>query len=421
EWERALLFFEKSIIKRTKHAESYFKAGICNLKLHRYEAAFKYISKALELEPSHIQWKEQLEQCARHLDKLNNHMVSKSSTEEDLLREKLNTDFNNPKLHDRLAEILHKKGRWWQEVDTLKNAIKLDPSIPERYFKLGTALEKMGRFNEASIYYKKGLEFNKKHDAIWYYALGYSLESDETNNAENVRSSEIAYATAISLDKKLNSNKFGIGAFHQYKGRWAKAIDAYEKHTSINPLCAELYYRLGLSYDRCYQWDKAAENYRKALSLDENHPHWHYRLGFVLERSQKYLDAAVAYQFAAQSNTKHISIWYYRSGYAYAKANKYRQSCEMYIKAYDSSQEIYASQTKAIDNSDTHLNSYRKKLKYESRINTLESAISNSCINYGLWYELGKTYESSCNWNDAVIAYHEGIMRNNIYTKDYYY
>ncbi|MDO1811887.1 tetratricopeptide repeat protein, partial [Escherichia coli] len=83
--------------------------------------------------------------------------------------------------------------------------------------------------------------------------------------------------------------------------------------------------------DRCYQWDKAAENYRKALSLDENHPYWHYRLGFVLERSQKYLDAAVAYQFAAQSNIKHISIWYYRSGYAYAKANKYRQSCEMYI------------------------------------------------------------------------------------------
>ncbi|HDS4959806.1 TPA: CDP-glycerol glycerophosphotransferase family protein [Escherichia coli] len=421
EWEKALLFFEKSIIKKTKHAESYFKAGICNLKLHRYEEAFKYISKALELEPSNIQWKEQLEQCARHLDKLNNHMVSKSSTEEDLLREKLNTDFNNPKLHDRLAEVLHKKGRWWQEVDTLKNAIKLDPSIPERYFKLGTALEKMGRFNEASIYYKKGLEFNKKHDAIWYYALGYSLESDETNNVENVRSSKIAYATAISLDKKLNSNKFGIGAFHQYKGRWAKAIDAYEKHTSINPLCAELYYRLGLSYDRCYQWDKAAENYRKALSLDENHPYWHYRLGFVLERSQKYLDAAVAYQFAAQSNIKHISIWYYRSGYAYAKANKYRQSCEMYIKAYDSSQEIYASQIKVIDNNDTHLNSYRKKLKYESRINTLESAISNSCINYGLWYELGKTYESSCNWNDAVIAYHEGIMRNNTYTKDYYY
>lgn len=155
------MFFEKSIIKKTKHAESYFKAGICNLKLHRYEEAFKYISKALELEPSNIQWKEQLEQCARHLDKLNNHMVSKSSTEEDLLREKLNTDFNNPKLHDRLAEVLHKKGRWWQEVDTLKNAIKLDPSIPERYFKLGTALEKMGRFNEASIYYKKGLEFNK--------------------------------------------------------------------------------------------------------------------------------------------------------------------------------------------------------------------------------------------------------------------
>lgn len=83
------MFFEKSIIKKTKHAESYFKAGICNLKLHRYEEAFKYISKALELEPSNIQWKEQLEQCARHLDKLNNHMVSKSSTEEDLLRKNL--------------------------------------------------------------------------------------------------------------------------------------------------------------------------------------------------------------------------------------------------------------------------------------------------------------------------------------------
>lgn len=58
----------------------------------------------------------------------------------------------------------------------------------------------MGRFNEASIYYKKDLNLIK-HDAIWYYALGYSLESDETNNVENVRSSKIAYATAISLDK----------------------------------------------------------------------------------------------------------------------------------------------------------------------------------------------------------------------------
>ncbi|MGT8894994.1 tetratricopeptide repeat protein [Escherichia coli] len=33
--------------------------------------------------------------------------------------------------------------------------------MPERYFKLGTALEKMGRFNEASIYYKKDLNLIK--------------------------------------------------------------------------------------------------------------------------------------------------------------------------------------------------------------------------------------------------------------------
>lgn len=38
----------------------------------------------------------------------------------------------------------------------------------------------------------------------------------------------------------------------------------------------------------------------------------------------------------------------------------------MYIKAYDSSQEIYASQIKVIDNNDTHLNSYRKNLNMKA-------------------------------------------------------
>jgi CDP-glycerol glycerophosphotransferase len=76
----ALVLFEKSI-KKNSHAESYFKAGMCNLKLQKYDEAFHYIKKSLELAPAKIQWREQFEQCSRHLDKLHDHFISKSSSE----------------------------------------------------------------------------------------------------------------------------------------------------------------------------------------------------------------------------------------------------------------------------------------------------------------------------------------------------
>lgn len=421
EWGMALLLFEKSIAKKNSHAESYFKAGMCNLKLQKYDEAFHYIKKSLELAPTKIQWREQFEQCSRHLDKLHDHFISKSSSEEDLLRDKINKDLTNFKLYDRLAEILRKKGRWWQEIEVLKNAIELEPSKSERYFKLGTALEKMGRFEEASEYYTKGISFNKKNEAIWYYSLGYALENNECKDYIYVIEAEKAYSLAILEDKKLSSNKFGIGAFHQYKGRWAKAINAYEKHISLNPMCAELYYRLGMSYDRCYLWDKAEENYRKALSLDVNNPHWHYRLGFVLERNQKFIDAAISYQFAAQNNHKHISSWYYRSAFSYAKAGKFKKSCEMYIIAYNT----YSNAPPVLGEVDIHrdlyLDAYRKKFNHDYKINTLESAIAHKFINNEMWYELGKTYELSGNWGDAASAYNESILRNNSHSKESYY
>lgn len=420
EWDKALELFEISIKRKNNHAESYFKAGMCNLKLGMYEEAHRYIEISIKMAPSRTEWKEQLAQCSRHLDKLQDRLMSKSSTEEELLRAKISTEPCNALLYEKLADVLHKKGRWWQEIEALKNAIEIEPVSSDRHFKIGVALEKMSRYGEAASFYKIGISQSKKKEASKYYSLGHALEMESKSGQPVYDSYEMAYAKAISLDKKLESKNFGIGAFHQHKGYWKDAVAAYEKHVFFNPMCAELYYRLGLSYDRCYNWEHAEENYRKALSLNVSKPHWHYRLGFVLERQQKYIEAAISYQYAAQNNSKIIPAWFYRSGITYARAGKFKKSCEMYLEAYKLLIASMSVEHSSVITSDEYLNAYKNRLNHEYRIKTLESAIANKFFNDDLWCELGKTYSSARDWDSAAFAFKESIQRSSTHSSNNY-
>ncbi len=70
-WSQALEKFEQSIKKQPKHADSYFKAGVCHMKLDHLEQAHHYISHAIKLAPKKEQWQAQLQQCEQKLQNAN--------------------------------------------------------------------------------------------------------------------------------------------------------------------------------------------------------------------------------------------------------------------------------------------------------------------------------------------------------------
>ena len=122
-------------------------------------------------------------------------------------------------------------------VETLQEAIKLDPELAEAYFRLGLAYVAVGKDQEAEDAYKKATEKYKKYletngkDAEAHYNMGQ------------------AYA-----------------GLHLY----SEAVREYRQATRLKDDDADMFYDLGTALSKLAQYDEAVSAFSKSLEIDPN-------------------------------------------------------------------------------------------------------------------------------------------------------
>src|SRR6185436_1220489 len=122
-------------------------------------------------------------------------------------------------------------------VETLQEAIKLDPDLAEGYFRLGLAYVAVGKEQEAEDAYKKAVEKYKKYleangkDAEAHYNMGQ------------------AYA-----------------GLHLY----SEAVREYRQATRLKDDDADMFYDLGTALSKLAQYDEAVSAFSKSLEIDPN-------------------------------------------------------------------------------------------------------------------------------------------------------
>jgi tetratricopeptide (TPR) repeat protein len=122
-------------------------------------------------------------------------------------------------------------------VDTLQEAIKLDPELAEAYFRLGLAYVAVGKDQEAEDAYKKAIEKYKKY-----------LEAD-SKDAEAHYNMGQAYA-----------------GLHLY----SEAVKEYRQATRLKDDDADMFYDLGTALSKLAQYDEAVTAFSKSLDIDPN-------------------------------------------------------------------------------------------------------------------------------------------------------
>jgi CDP-glycerol glycerophosphotransferase len=424
-WAAAALKFAKVLANQPDHATANFKLGMCHLKQKQWIRASRFINQAIELSPQKQGWRVQQERANKErikseLAKLKESKLS-AAQKEDQIREWIGEDYKNPQLHNELAHTLRQQGKWWQEVEALSFATSLEGRHPTWFYRLGEALEAMNRFQQAAKAYGQAIELKKgKAEAQWYYRQGYCLEREGHDGPANPSVAQRAYEEAIAKDTQLKAKRFGIGVFHQARGLWPQAQQAYAQQQMQAPWDEELYYRLGMTHDRCYEWEKAEQTYRLALALDINRTEWHYRLGFVLERQHKYQDAAIAYEYAAKNRATHTPYWFYRWGYVLEKAGHYEQACQAYLQT-QTQQTLDPIDLDPID-LDPILVQYKAQLNNQETIAaTLEKVLEQDTTNPETWFKLGNAYERLKNWTKAAAAYEHAVKRSSNYKPNWYF
>lgn len=135
-------------------------------------------------------------------------------------------------------------------LEAFKQAIKLDPELPEAYFRLGLAHDALAQAEEAEDAYKKAVEKYKKYlehhsdDAEAHYNLGQT------------------YA-GLSLH--------------------SEAVREYRQATRLKEDDADVFYDLGTSLMKLAQYDEAVSAFSKSLEIDPNN----YRAEDSLEEARE--------------------------------------------------------------------------------------------------------------------------------------
>ena len=146
---------------------------------------------------------------------------------------------------DRSQAIIYvEKGREFyrndedtQALEAFRQAVKLNPDLPEANFRLGLTYDALGQQQEAEEEYKKAVETYKK-----YFA-----------GNENDKDAEAHY--------NLGQTYAGLHLYEQAVREYREAVH----HKSDDP---DIYYDLGTALMRLAQYDEAAGAFSKSLDLD---------------------------------------------------------------------------------------------------------------------------------------------------------
>lgn len=234
----------------------------------------------------------------------------------------------------KLANEHNKLRQWEHAANCFESYLKLSPKDSRASFQLAECYRKLKDYRHAENNYRQATK-NLDHKCAGqllvssYYWIG--LMQLKTNNSEQAFES---FNKVVNLDQKLNSQRFGIGVFHEHYKHWEYAVEAYKNQLLQGDNDAELYFKLASILEhKFYTPEQALEYYERALELDKVRAEWHYSLANCYEKIEDYQNAAKWYNSAIARQQKHTPEWYRRLGFALEKSGRPSQALMAFQEA----------------------------------------------------------------------------------------
>jgi tetratricopeptide (TPR) repeat protein len=181
-----------------------------------------------------------------------------------------------------------------QALVHLETAVRLKPDLIEGHYNLGTALQELGRLDEAMAQYRKAIALSPRH-ARAYCNLGNVLRQ-----LGRLEEAERSYAEAIRLEPDLALARSGLGRVLQEQGRLEEAARSCEVGVKLDPGFAGAYRDLaGVLLDQG-RLDEAVGIYSAALRLRPDDAELHDGLGTALQQRGRLEEAIGPFQEAAR-------------------------------------------------------------------------------------------------------------------------
>jgi serine/threonine-protein kinase len=172
-----------------------------------------------------------------------------------------------------------------------QQAARLNPSLPEAHFALGTIHTRMGRTTEAIAELREALRLAPNSDeALRRLGLAYLAAARPKESIESL-------AAATRLNPYLWANFNMLGYAHFQTGDNAGALAAFREVARLAPDRPTGYAQMGAVHLREGKWSECAPLFEKAIQLQPAAPYYS-NLGTTYFFMARYADARKMYQKA---------------------------------------------------------------------------------------------------------------------------
>ena len=217
----------------------------------------------------------------------------------------------------------------WQKAEVMAHDYEKERHNSSWLYKYADTLQNCGRLKESAIEFSNA--YARSNGSSWYaYRAGLAYEL-----SGSLAESAFYYGEAIRLDKKFNSEKYGIGPFHAEKGYFDLAADAFSAKYRTNARAqdrADIALKAARMYAQVLNIDCAVEFYEKALEGRPFKPSLLMELSHLLELAERYEEAAkysqVATALAKSNDEKDKSSW--SLARQLASQGLYQKAAELY-------------------------------------------------------------------------------------------
>ncbi|MEN1967743.1 CDP-glycerol glycerophosphotransferase family protein [Lentibacillus sp. N15] len=346
----------KPIYKKNPHY--YYRLAKLANRQKKWKQSLEHISMAIQLTESNSPKEFYLckADCLIQLEE--------SSKAVSCLKEYLSADSTNEQVWYKLGNEFIKLHQWEDAVNSFESYLKLCPENSRVRFQLAECFRELQDYQQAETNYQQATKsLDPKYDAqrlaISYYWLGL-IQIKDNNPKQALK----LFNKVINFDRELNSQRFGIGIFHEHYKQWEYAVEEYKNQLSQNCKDAELKFKLASLIDKKLRIpEQALKLYKEALEFDKVRSPWHYALANCYEQLKDYSNAVKWYESAIARQQKHRPGNYRRLGFVLEQLERTGESTIAYREA------------KLFDNPSTIDQNFYKK------------NITNAKVRYAISYE----------------------------------
>lgn len=149
-----------------------------------------------------------------------------------------------------------------QAQGSCRKALTLDPDLTEGRVAMGELLRNTGQPGRAIEQYQQALRENQKLAIAW---RGMGQAQDELGRAT---AAETSLLRAVELDPDDLLNRYALGDFYFYQGRYGEAEDAYDRLTQHPKAGVTAFNTLGASRSMLGDFEGAATAFRQVIALE---------------------------------------------------------------------------------------------------------------------------------------------------------